>query len=78
MMASNADVTVAEQKAKFAAENFRSLVIAGCANSGGEGAVTGRRPYCFKRMIRKQSDCNNRAGRRRAKQETGRVLANAA
>jgi hypothetical protein len=62
-------VTVAERKAKFATEKFRGLVIAGRANSGGEGAVTGRRPYCFKRMIKKQNGCNNPAGRRRAKQE---------
>ncbi|NGO55606.1 hypothetical protein [Allomesorhizobium camelthorni] len=78
MIVSNADVTVAERKAEFAAEKFRGFVIAGRANSGGEGAVTRRRPYCAKRVIKKRSGCNNPARRRRAKQQTGCIWANTA
>jgi hypothetical protein len=55
MLVSNADVTVAERKAEFAAEKFRSFVIASRANFGGEGAAIRRRPYCAKRVIERRS-----------------------
>jgi hypothetical protein len=44
MIVSKADVTVAERKAEFATEKSGAFVIDGRANSGGEGAVTRRRP----------------------------------
>jgi hypothetical protein len=78
MIVSKADVTVAERKAEFATEKSKAFVIAGRANSGGEGAVTRRRPYCAKRVIKKRSGCNNSVRRRRPKQKTGCVRANAA
>jgi phage gp16-like protein len=71
MVASNTDVTVAERKAEFAIEKSGAFVINGRANSGGEGAVTRRRHYCAKRVIKQRSGCNNPARRRRAKRQTG-------
>jgi hypothetical protein len=71
MIVSNVDATVAERIAEFASEKSGAFVIDGRANSGGEGAVTRRRPYCAKRVIKQRSGCNNPARRRRAERQTG-------